>query len=223
MKTRWFLIPFLLIFLIALFLSIFWNKRGIDVFKGGDLLEICTSPDEQHEARAYLLNGGATTAFAVRVEIKDTKTDRKHNIYYCYRCEEAKMEWADDRTIVINGVSLNIERDVFDSRNEPRKDDVMSVITEEKLSPDGRVKAVSLKQKNLSKGTYAFCVEIELIDSGEESVIFYDDQCGKVEMEWIDNQTLVINGIERNIKTDVYDSTASPFPSETNEVDPKEW
>ena len=78
----------------------------------------------------------------------------------------------------------------------------MSVIIGERLSPDGSIKAVALKQKNLSNGTYAVCVELEQIDSGEEKVIYYDDQCSKVEMEWLNNQVIVINGVEQNIETE---------------------
>lgn len=74
------------------------------------------SPEGTYTASAYLNNGGATTSFAVLVTVKNNKTGWEKNIYWQNKCENAIMTWIDDKTISINGRTLNVERDVYDFR-----------------------------------------------------------------------------------------------------------
>ena len=177
------------------------------------MLTTSSSPDCQHEARAYLLNGGATTAFAVRVEIINNENDQKYNIYYCYRREEAEVSWIDNRTIMINGIILDIENDRYDSRSE--SNDVRSTLPSIEItdsiiqySPDRHYKAVAFIERWENEITIAY-VTIE--DQKTERIwdIYYSEDCNSIQMKWLDNQTIVINGVEVNIETEMYKSTES--------------
>ena len=208
MKTRACIPIFLFfIFLVELAASVLWGIQGIDRFKGGDLLAICISPNEKHEARAYLLNGGATTAFAVRVEILDTETDKKHNIYYCYHSEEAEMEWIDDQTIIINEIKLNIETDIYDSRDEKKQDSVYPEFTIENpitlLSPDNHYKAIATIEQWEDQRRIGF-VTIEDQRSEMTRIVYRCEPCESIQLEWLDGQTILVNGIEIDVEKDCY-------------------
>ena len=215
MKTRACISLFLfLVFLIELVASIFWNRQGIDYFKGGDLLNCCLSPDEKHEARAYLLNGGATTAFAVYVKICDMETEESHNVYYCYRCEEAEMQWIDNRTIEINSIQLDIENDIYDSREIKETDLSYPAVTikNQKIrwSPDKRYKALVIIEQWEDQRSIGL-VTVEDQRSKTIRLVYRCEPYGEIELEWLDEKTVLVNGIELDVETDYYDS-ANPEP-----------
>lgn len=93
----------------------FFDIRGV---KGQEYLTESTSPNKTYTVTAYLNNGGATTSYAVLCVLKNNNTRKKKNIYWQYRCETADMEWLDDETIIINGIKLNVKKDVYDFRKD---------------------------------------------------------------------------------------------------------
>ena len=82
----------------------------------GTFLTEAVSPTGEYSIRAYQVNGGATTSWAVRGELINQKTGYKENIYWDYRIDSAVIVWLDQETVVINGHELNIKRDVYDWR-----------------------------------------------------------------------------------------------------------
>lgn len=77
------------------------------------------SPNGDYTVRAYLSNSGATVAFAVRGEVVyHNKRNKTKNIYWAYREEQAEIIWLDDHTVSINGVELNVKKDVYDWRKQ---------------------------------------------------------------------------------------------------------
>lgn len=85
----------------------------------GKLISEVQSPDGKYTVKAYISDGGATTAYAVRGElIFNTINKNPINIYWNYREDQAKIEWIDNNTVVINGHKLNVPHERFDFRRK---------------------------------------------------------------------------------------------------------
>ncbi len=90
----------------------------INRIKGEELIAKSVSPNKTYTIEAYLNNGSATTDSAVLCTLcYNDKSQKKKNIYWDYRCNEAEIEWVDDDTAVINGKKLeNVNKDTYDFR-----------------------------------------------------------------------------------------------------------
>lgn len=85
----------------------------------GEFLTEQISPDGKYTLKAYVTNGGATTAYCVRGElIFHERNNKKKNIYWEYREETASINWIDHDTVVINGHKLNVPNERYDFRRE---------------------------------------------------------------------------------------------------------
>ena len=73
----------------------------------------CTSPDGKHVCVVFVSNGGATTPYTVVAQISGTWIIGKRTVYAVDNIEDADFHWVDDRTIRINGVSLDIYKDYY--------------------------------------------------------------------------------------------------------------
>ncbi len=98
-----------------------WLLLGAVFAPSLELIAQSDSPDGRWRAEAYLVNGGATTAYGVRVYAKElTGLCRTRRIYWQYPEEEAEIIWLDGRTVTVNGVTLDVRRDSYDYRNTRR-------------------------------------------------------------------------------------------------------
>jgi len=70
------------------------------------------SPDGEHTAYIYLYDGGATTPFSILCDVKGERIFGKRRIYVKDHIDTATVEWIDERTVRINGVTL----DIFDDK-----------------------------------------------------------------------------------------------------------
>ncbi len=85
----------------------------------GEFLTESRSPNGEYTVKAYVSMSGATVADAVRGEVVyHQKKDKKKNIYWNYRESTAEIDWIDEHTISINGVKLDVRKDVYDFRKE---------------------------------------------------------------------------------------------------------
>lgn len=82
----------------------------------GTLIKSSTSPTDRYRVNAYLVDGGATTDFAIRAEVVDEYTGKKRNIYWNYHESDADLLWISNDTININGIVLNVTTDMYDFR-----------------------------------------------------------------------------------------------------------
>ena len=99
--------------------GVYWAFFDMDRLPTGEYLTEETSPDGKYTLKAYVTNGGATTAYAVRGELVFNDKDSKaKNIYWNYREEAADISWQDSDTVIINGHKLNVPGDKFDFRNQ---------------------------------------------------------------------------------------------------------
>ncbi len=95
------------------FYNLFFNTQ---IIKGQDYLTESTSPDKNYTVTAYLNSGGATTDFSVLGRVKNNKTGKEKNIYWQSSCSDADIIWSDNDTVVINGIRLDVQEDVYDFR-----------------------------------------------------------------------------------------------------------
>ena len=72
-----------------------------------------TSPDGKHVCVVFVSDGGATTPWTVVAQISGTWIIGKRTVYAVDNIEDADFHWVDDRTIRINGVSLDIYKDYY--------------------------------------------------------------------------------------------------------------
>ncbi|MGF3104455.1 DUF5412 domain-containing protein [Rossellomorea sp. DUT-2] len=99
--------------------GVYWAFYDMDRLPKGEFLIEESSPDGKYTLRAYVTNGGATTAYAVRGElVYNEKEGKRKNIYWNYREETAEITWTDEDTVVINEVSLDVPGEEFDFRHQ---------------------------------------------------------------------------------------------------------
>lgn len=98
---------------------IYWAFYDMVRLPTGDYLTEATSPDGKYTLKAYVTNGGATAAYAVRGELVfNEKEDKTKNIYWNYHDETAVIHWIANNKVVINGYTLTIPNEKFDFRHE---------------------------------------------------------------------------------------------------------
>ena len=117
---KWLIPIFITVILLTVFALIsygiylaFFDIQRID---GQEVITVSDSPDSSYTITAYLNNGGATTDYAVLCTVKNNKTEKTKNIYWNYHCSTADIEWLDNKTVNINGIELDVTKDLYDYR-----------------------------------------------------------------------------------------------------------
>ena len=110
----------IMVLLLTAFLiyGIHWAFFDIQRIEGQEVIEEVISPNDNYTITAYLNNGGATSDYAVLCSVTDNQTGKERNIYWQYHCSEAEIEWKDEKTVIINGVELDVLKDSYDYRND---------------------------------------------------------------------------------------------------------
>lgn len=99
-------------FYIFAFVGVALVFSACGLFVSEELISTSVSPNETYQLQAYLVNGGATTSYTVKVyRVNDNPLFNKKLIYSKYREVEAEIKWIDDKNVEINGVVLNLEKD----------------------------------------------------------------------------------------------------------------
>ena len=99
--------------------AIYWAFYDMNRLPTGEFLTEETSPDGKYTLKAFVTNGGATTAYAVRGELVfNEKDDKSKNIYWNYREETAHIKWISNDEVEINGHTLKVPKEKFDFRHE---------------------------------------------------------------------------------------------------------
>lgn len=111
------IIPVLIIVLFVAY-AVHWAFFDIQRLDGQKLLKESSSPDGKYTVSVYLNNGGATTGYAVLCSVKDNESGKERNIYWKYRIENANVEWTNEKTVIINGVELDVTKDSYDYRHD---------------------------------------------------------------------------------------------------------
>ena len=96
-----------------------WAFYDLNRLPKGEFLTEETSPDGNYTLKAYVTNGGATTAYSVRGELVDNEQMSKtKNVYWNNREETATITWRDPDTVIINGHTLHVPNDTYDFRTQ---------------------------------------------------------------------------------------------------------
>ena len=85
---------------------------GKDAFKERSLGEY-PSPDGKHVCSVHVSSGGVTTPFTVIAKVSGTWIIGKRTVYVADHIDKAKVIWVDDRTVWINGVTVDIYLDKY--------------------------------------------------------------------------------------------------------------
>ena len=94
----------------SVIIALLFSACGI--FVSEELISTSVSPNKTYQLQAYLVNGGATTSYTVKVySVNDNPLFNKKLIYSKYREHDAEIKWIDDKNVEINGVVLNLEKD----------------------------------------------------------------------------------------------------------------
>jgi len=109
-------VSMLLIVIALISYGIYWAFFDIQRIDGEEIITTSDSPDSSYTVTAYLNNGGATVDYAVLCAVKNNKTGKERNIYWNYHCQSADIQWLDDKTVSINGIELDITKDLYDWR-----------------------------------------------------------------------------------------------------------
>lgn len=110
------LITILMLTIIVLGLIVFsfvTYRQNPQHIKGQDVIATYPSPNGTYILTTYLNNGGMTTDFAVLGQVWNTQTGKSRNVYWKYHCIVSRVEWLNDTTIVLNDITLDVEKDMY--------------------------------------------------------------------------------------------------------------
>ena len=85
-----------------------------------ELVKSYDSPTGTYTVNFYLIDGGATTSWAVEamVTYNSCSKDNEKTIYYQYGTDETRLEWLDEHTVMINEkVKLDVRHDKYKSND----------------------------------------------------------------------------------------------------------
>ncbi|MDR3614097.1 MAG: DUF5412 family protein [Candidatus Obscuribacterales bacterium] len=93
--------------------------RSLDNLPNGESLGRYPSPDKHYDLVVYRCSS-TLSAHAIRGAIMNNADFIRSykNIYWSYPAEKADVQWLDNKTVKINGVTLDVERDRFDFRTK---------------------------------------------------------------------------------------------------------
>ncbi|TKI53641.1 hypothetical protein FC756_23100 [Lysinibacillus mangiferihumi] len=98
--------------------GVYWAFFDMNRLPRGEYLTEETSPDGTYTLKAYL-SSPSLSSDAVRGELVfNERNGKTKNIYWNYRESTAKIKWLDNKTVVINGRTLEVPNERFDFRNQ---------------------------------------------------------------------------------------------------------
>ena len=121
-KRKW---AVLLLIPVLLAMGIYRAFFDMNALPQGELLASYPSPLGNYRIDLFLCNSGATTDYAVRGAVVDTRTGRSRNIYWQYHQSDAAVDWINGENVLISGtvlgeaqdIVLNITKNRYDYRN----------------------------------------------------------------------------------------------------------
>jgi len=87
--------------------------------------------------------------------------------------------------------------------------DIQRLCGEEKIStaisPDGNYTVTAYRNNGGATTDYAILCNVENNETGKKRNIYWNYRCDSAYMEWTDENTVMINGIELDVTKDSYD------------------
>lgn len=162
-------------------------------------------PEEEHIAQS-LSSGGKyrLEVYAnvtkehdtVLVKLFATGAPKGKNIYWGYNERTADIVWQTDSIVKINGKLVDVTQDVFDWREE----DVVLAVE----SPDERQRFVLTTYRFQGKPILMGKLIVYARDI-DGIAIYWAPSSSDLNVKWIDNSTIDVNGMVLNVEKDSYD------------------
>lgn len=102
--------------------------------------------------------------------------------------------------IIIGGVSYIINWAFFDIQRINGQE-----YLDESTSPNGTYTVTAYLNNGGATTSYAVLGTLKNNKNGKSKNIYWQYRCEKAEMEWLNDETIKINGIELNVKNETYD------------------
>lgn len=102
--------------------------------------------------------------------------------------------------IIIGGVSYIINWAFFDIQRINGQE-----YLDESTSPNGTYTVTAYLNNGGATTNYAVLGTLKNNKNGKSKNIYWQYRCEKAEMEWLNDETIKINGIELNVKSEIYD------------------
>ena len=180
----------------------------------GNLLISVPSSDNKFIVNIYSYSGGATVDFTLTGYLVNNQTKSEKLIYQCYGQSNAEVKWVNDFEVQINAALLDVRTDTYsgdDEEDMPKfshsYDGVEFVTSRQSPSKD---KAISIYYYYPSLGNQSELVVLgELLDfkTKKKTDIYwnYIKSSENLEVDWVDNDSVKINGIILYVTKDVFD------------------
>ena len=106
------------LFIGAIGYGIYWAFFDMNRLPTGEYITEEISPDGTYTLKAYV-SSPSLSADAVRGELVfNERNGKTKNIYWNYRESTAKIDWLDNKTVVINGHTHEVPNERFNFRNQ---------------------------------------------------------------------------------------------------------
>jgi hypothetical protein len=180
----------------------------------GDLLLSVSSSDNKFTVNMYSYSGGATVSSTLTGYLVNNQTKSEKLIYQCYGQIYAVVKWVNDFEVQINAAFLDVRTDTYngnDKEDMPKfsksYDGVEFITSYQSPSKD---KAISIYYYYPSLWNQSDMVVLgELLDfkTKNKTDIYwnYIKSSENIEVDWVDNDSVKINGIILNVMKDVFD------------------
>lgn len=114
-KTKILIIVVLLLIPVYFIYKFFFSMSALP---NGEFLYQVDSPNKEYTINIYVVSASATVADSIRAELvfNDRISKRPKNIYWQYRQSWVDVVWLDNVTVNINGITLDVRKDIYDFR-----------------------------------------------------------------------------------------------------------
>ena len=92
-------------------------EKSIQDFDSIYEMEAIDSPDQHYTAVSCMYDNEETERYTVFVKVLEKNTEKEKNVYLTTQDHlNVPMKWISDKTILINGITLDVEKDILDER-----------------------------------------------------------------------------------------------------------
>jgi hypothetical protein len=180
----------------------------------GELILSASSSNNKFTVNMYSYSGGATVDFTLTGYIVDNKKKREKLIYQCYGQSYADVKWISEFEVQINAVVLDVRKDTYrgnDKSDMPKfldsYDGTEFITFYQSPSKDKALNIYLYYPKLFNKSDLVVLGELIDYKTKKKANIYWNylKSDEDIEVNWVDNDSVEINGINLNVKKEVFD------------------